>query len=63
MQKPLLRALQRGDQPRPSLSTEDRKALLPLFAEDNALLCDLLGDDYADWMSDVGRGTFTVRRA
>lgn len=62
-QRPLLRALQRGDRPRPSLRPEDREALLPAFAEDNALLCRLLGVDYADWMSVVGRGTYTVRRS
>ncbi|MHA3701934.1 sulfotransferase family protein [Jatrophihabitans sp. YIM 134969] len=59
----VLRVLQRGDAPRPTLSAADRRTLLPRFAEDNALLCDLLGDDYADWMSGVGRGTFTVRRS
>lgn len=59
----MLRVLQRGDAPRPSLTPEDRRTLLPRFAEDNALLCSLLGEDYADWMSDVGRGTFTVRKS
>jgi hypothetical protein len=59
----VLRVLQRGDAPRPTLSEADRRTLLPRFADDNALLCSLQGDDYADWMSGVGRGTFTVRRS
>lgn len=59
----LLRVLQRGDTPRPTLASEQRQALLPRFAEDNALLCSLLGEDYSDWMAEVGRGTFTVRRS
>lgn len=63
VQKPLLRALQRGDAPRPRLTADERRALLPRFAEDNALLCELLGADYADWMAEEGRGAYTVRRS
>lgn len=59
----VLRVLQRGSAPRPALSAEDRRLLLPHFAEDNALLCQLLDEDYSDWMSEVGRGTYTVRRS
>src|SRR5689334_7400460 len=62
-ERALLRVLQRGAAPRPSLSREQRAALLGYYAEDNALLCRLLGDGYRDWMSEDGRGTFTVRKS
>jgi hypothetical protein len=62
-QRPLLAALQRGEAPRARLEADVRAQLVTEFAEDNALLCDLLEADYSDWLSLVGRGTYTVRRS
>jgi hypothetical protein len=62
-ERALLRVLQRGSAPRPSLTREQRVALLGYYAEDNALLCRLLGEDYSDWLSPDGRGTYTERRS
>lgn len=62
-QRPLLQLLQRGDAPRARLTAEAREALLPHFVEDVHLLSDLLGEDYTDWLTLEGRGTYTVRRS
>ncbi len=62
-QRPLLGALQRGDAPRPRLQSDVRAQLVGHFAEDNAVLSELLGADYSDWLSLEGRGTYTVRRS
>ncbi|MCU1600684.1 MAG: sulfotransferase [Frankiales bacterium] len=62
-QRPLLGALQRGDHARPRLTAEDREALLPHFEQDVHLLSDLLQEDYTDWLTLEGRGTYTVRRS
>lgn len=62
-QRPLVAALQRDGTARPLLGPDERAALLPHFVEDNALLCQLLGADYSDWLSLEGRGTYTVRRS
>jgi hypothetical protein len=62
-QRPLLAALQRGEQPRPRLDAGVRAQLVGSFADDNALLCRLLGGDYSDWLALEGRGTYTVRRS
>ncbi len=60
---PLLRLLQSGDRRRPHLQREDREALLGGFTEDVHLLSELLREDYTDWLSPAGRGTYTVRRS
>jgi hypothetical protein len=62
-ERPLLATLQRGQAARPSLAREDREALLGPFTEDVHLLSDLLEEDYTDWLSPAGRGTYTVRRS
>jgi hypothetical protein len=62
-QRPLVAALQRGNQPRPKLAREIRERLANGFADDNALLGRLLGGDYKDWLSAEGRGMYTVRRS
>ena len=62
-QRPLLGVLQRHRAPRPHVTEAQRAELVGLFAEDNALLGELLGADYSDWMSLTGRGTYTVRRS
>ncbi len=61
--RPLLALLQRGSGPRELLSSDDRQALLPAYVDDVALLSDLLGEDYSDWLSPTGRGAYTVRRS
>ncbi len=60
-QRPLLRALHRGAQHRPSLDVEVRRALVQRFAGDIALLESLLGRSFQDWLGDSDRGTFAVR--
>lgn len=62
-QRPLLAALQRGDAARPRLAPDVRAQLVNEFADDNALLCELLDGDYSDWLALEGRGTYTVRRS
>jgi hypothetical protein len=62
-QRPLLAALQRGAAPRPRLTPEQRAELVGHYTADNALLCELLGADYSDWLSLEGRGTYTVRKS
>ena len=62
VQRPLLAALYQGGGRRPSLSVDDRKTLLPYFADDNALLGQLTGIDFSDWMNEKGRGAFTERQ-
>lgn len=59
---PLVRVLQSGDGHRPHLSEDDRSALLPSFAEDVDLLGEVLGEDYSDWLSTRGRGSFRQRQ-
>jgi hypothetical protein len=59
---PLLRALQHGGGRRPDLSVETRRQLVAHFAADIALLEEITGDSYSDWLSDRGRGEFSTRR-
>lgn len=62
-QRPLVAALQRGKRHRPNLSVGDRRLLVPKFAEDVALLEQLLGESFQDWLGDTGRGTYAVRKS
>jgi hypothetical protein len=62
-QRPLLAALQRGTVERPRLDPDVRAQLVDDFRADNAVLGELLGADYSDWLSPEGRGTYTVRRS
>lgn len=57
--RPLLRS--RPDAQRPRLSEDQREALLPVFAEDVALLSSVTGDDYSVWLSPESRGSFQQR--
>lgn len=59
----LLTVLHRGGGQRPRLSIEDRRALLPYFAQDIALLESLTGESFADWRRETGRGGFVDRTA
>ncbi|MGY2701472.1 MULTISPECIES: sulfotransferase family protein [unclassified Nocardioides] len=51
-----------GAGPRPRLSEEQRARLLPAFADDVALLSELTGEDFSDWLSTESRGSFDERR-
>jgi Sulfotransferase family len=62
-QRPLLALLHRGSPHRPSLPVETRRALVARFTEDVAVLEDLLGRDFQDWLGDSGRGTYVVRNS
>ncbi|AGZ43265.1 sulfotransferase domain-containing protein [Actinoplanes friuliensis] len=48
---PILTLLHRKHGTRPVTTPEERAALLPLFADDIALLQDVTGESYDDWMS------------
>ncbi|SHG47975.1 Sulfotransferase family protein [Jatrophihabitans endophyticus] len=61
--RPLLAALHRGPGARPSLDVAVRRELVGRFADDIALLEELLGNSYQDWLGDSGRGTYAVRRS
>jgi hypothetical protein len=59
---PLLRQLRGGGDPdRPLLSPEQRSALIDVFAEDIALLTEVTGQDFSQWLSPVSRGSFRQR--
>jgi hypothetical protein len=60
-QRPLVAALRRERTHRPTLPVEQRRELVDHFREDNAVLEQVLGRDYSDWLSDAGRGTYAVR--
>jgi hypothetical protein len=62
-ERPLRAALHRGGAHRPPLDPEVRRELVAHFTEDVALLEQLLGGSFQDWLGDSGRGTFAVRRS
>ncbi|MQY09327.1 sulfotransferase family protein [Actinomadura macrotermitis] len=49
--RPFLSLLQRGQRPRRPLTPEQRERLLPYFADDIALLQEVTGLDYSDWLA------------
>ena len=53
----------RGDSHRPHLDPAQRSRLLPAFADDVALLSELIDEDFADWLSTASRGSYAQRRA
>ena len=59
---PLVRRLANGNATRPKLSPEARARLLPFFADDIALLAQITGENFADWLSTESRGSFHERR-
>lgn len=61
IERPLTSTLRRGGADRPQLSVGDRRELIPRFRDDVALLEDLLGESFQDWLGDIGRGTYAVR--
>src|SRR6185312_4312447 len=48
---PILTLLQRKEGPRPVTTPQERAALLPMFVDDIALLQDVTGERYDDWLS------------
>ncbi|QBR94519.1 sulfotransferase [Nocardioides euryhalodurans] len=46
---------------RPDLSAEARLRLIPSFADDVALLTELTGEDFSDWLSPHSRGAYRQR--
>ena len=63
VERPLRNTLHRGHRNRPEPSVAVRTELLSRFADDIALLSRLTGEDYSDWMSARGRGTYSVRKS
>ena len=63
VERPLRNTLHRGHRNRPEPSAAVRTELVGRFADDIALLTRLTGEDYSDWMSDRGRGTYSVRKS
>jgi hypothetical protein len=59
--EPLLRELHRGGVHRPALTAEQRRHVLAPLLEDVSLLERLTGQDFGDWRSDAGRGSFASR--
>jgi hypothetical protein len=60
--RPLLAARRLGGpQHRPELSIEQRQALLDQFDDDITLLEDITGEDFSDWRSATGRGSYQQR--
>jgi hypothetical protein len=59
----LLRILHADGAPRPSLPADQRQGLTATFADDIALLERLTGNDYTDWVTGSGRGSFAERRS
>ncbi len=60
---PLMARLRTGEPgPRPRLSPEQRERLVPTFAHDVALLSELSGQDFSDWLSPEPKGSFEERQ-
>jgi hypothetical protein len=60
--RPLVDALQQGgEEPRPTLTAEERQHLLQPCLEDIAVLENVLGESFDDWRSVAGRGSFRER--
>ena len=50
-----------GPQHRPELSIEQRQALVGEFDDDITLLENITGEDFSDWRSATGRGSYKQR--
>ena len=61
MERHLLRGLHRGHGVRPDLGVDVRRELVREYADDVAVLENLLGRSFQDWLGDSGLGTFAVR--
>jgi Sulfotransferase family len=60
---PLLRALKGQQRNRPELSEQERSRLVGRFSDDMALLSELTGETYDDWLSYRTGGTYSVRKS
>jgi hypothetical protein len=60
---PLLAELHRGGVHRPELTPAQRRAVLAPLLPDLELLEQVTGEEFGDWRSDVGRGSFRTRVA
>ena len=61
---PLVRRLRgRDGVDRPRLTRAQRETLLPRFADDIALLAQVTGQDFSDWLSTTSRGSYRERAA
>jgi hypothetical protein len=58
----VVRALHAGGSARPPLDTEQRRRAVALFADDIALLGQVLDRSFDDWLGDQGRGAFVTRQ-
>ena len=58
---PIVRQLSNGGAHRPLLSEAQRAQLIEVFADDIALLSQVSGEDYSDWLSPQSRGSFDQR--
>jgi hypothetical protein len=58
LSRPLLESLQREGARRPVLDADLRLRLVEAFREDNALLGDVTGRSFADWLGITSRGQF-----
>jgi hypothetical protein len=58
-----VRYLKRGNSPRPRVTVEERRELVEYFREDVALLEQMLGRSFEDWLSDQVRGTYAERKS
>jgi hypothetical protein len=63
VERPLLAVLHRGNAHRPSLDVDVRRQLVERYRPDVALLEELLGQSFQDWLGDSGRGTYAVRKS
>ena len=61
MSGPLIAGLQAGGSHRPKLPVEVRERLVHHFADDIALLSELIGEDFSLWLSAESRGSFLER--
>ena len=60
LSRPLLATLQREGARRPVLDADLRLRLVETYREDNALLEEVTGRDFADWMGTTSRGQFVI---
>ena len=61
--RPLLAVLHAQKAPRPPLPVEVRREVLAPLLPDIELLEELIGESFADWKGDSGRGDFRSRSA
>jgi hypothetical protein len=60
LSRPLLATLQREDARRPVLDADLRLRLVEAYREDNALLAEITGRSFTDWLGTTSRGQFAT---